>query len=166
LNDAVWIATGLAICFGVGAIAGAPFLPARRQDVETLIDLTGLNSGQTLIDLGSGDGRLLRAAAKRGIRAIGYEINPLIYVWSVLRCWPQRRLIRVRFQNFWMADLSSADAVVVFLITRYMPRLDRKLKSSGQRLVLVSYMFEIPARKPIKKTGNSFVYKYGSGPKS
>jgi len=44
--------------------------------------MLNLKSGQTLIELGSGDGRVLKEAAAKGVRAIGYEINPVLVIYS------------------------------------------------------------------------------------
>ena len=46
---------------------GAPFLPTLRKRVNDALDLLDLKEGQTMLELGSGDGRLLRAAAGRQI---------------------------------------------------------------------------------------------------
>lgn len=54
-----------------------PFLSTPDQLVEPLLDLAQLHSDSVLVDLGCGDGRVLRAAAKRhGCRAIGVESDP------------------------------------------------------------------------------------------
>lgn len=51
-----WLALGIILCFGAGAFFGAPYLPARRPDVEAALDLAELRPGEKLIDLGSGEG--------------------------------------------------------------------------------------------------------------
>jgi hypothetical protein len=57
---------------------GAPYVPTLPKQREAALDLLKLKPGQTLIDLGCGDGAMLIAAAKRGINSVGYEINPLL----------------------------------------------------------------------------------------
>ncbi len=147
--------------FGVGAILGAPYLPILSRDVASLLDLAELEPGQQLVDLGSGDGALLIAAAQRGIRAIGYEINPVLYGVSWLRCWRYRKLVRVYLRNYWLIPLPSTDAVYVFLIDHYMAKLDRKLTKEVLRPTkVVSYVFTIPGRRPVRSTKNSYVYIY------
>jgi SAM-dependent methyltransferase len=150
----------IVMCFGVGAVLGAPFLPVRRPDMEAALDLADVRAGQTIIDLGSGDGRLLLAAARRGATAIGYEINPLLVMWSRLATWRYRRQVKVRFGDFWSRRLPVADVIYVFIITHHTDRLDKKLRSQLQRPTrVVSYVFELP-RQPVASTHNTYLYMY------
>ncbi len=147
--------------FGVAAFIGAPYVPILRRDYGPLLELAQLKPGQTLIDLGSGDGRLLREAAKRGVRAIGYEINPVLYAISLVVCWRYRGLVRIRLGDFWHAKLPAADIIYVFLLDRYMSRLDRKLSNElSHPTTVVSFVFEIPGRAAVRSSRNTFVYDY------
>ncbi len=160
MNEWLWLVFAVVSCFGLGAVLGAPFLPIRRADVEAALDLAKLGPGQTLIDLGSGDGKVLLAAARRGAKAIGYEINPLLFLWSLARTWPYRRHITIHLQNYWLITLPSADVIYTFLLSRYMSRLDTKLTNElKQPTLLVSYVFEMP-RQPVAKNRNTYVYTY------
>ena len=64
--------------FSLAIFFGPPYLPIFNNRLAQIIELGQLKSGDRLIDLGCGDGRLLRYAAKRGIQVIGYEINPIL----------------------------------------------------------------------------------------
>jgi hypothetical protein len=151
----------VAAAFGLGAILGAPYLPILKRDSRPLIELADLKPGQTLIDLGSGDGRLLRAAAAQGIRCIGYEINPLLVFASRLMCWRYRRLVSIHLADFWHVHLPPADAIYVFLIDRYMARLDRKLTAELTRSTrVISFVFQIPGRPAARHNSNTYVYEY------
>jgi cyclopropane fatty-acyl-phospholipid synthase-like methyltransferase len=155
-----WVLAIIVGCFGLGALFGAPFLPARQVDVEAALDLAEVKAGETVIDLGSGDGRLLLAAASRGAQAIGYEINPLMWLWSWLRTRRYRRKITVKLANFWLEPLPPADVIYTFLITRHVDRLDAKLKRELDKSTrVVSYVFDLP-RQPVKQTRNTFLYRY------
>jgi SAM-dependent methyltransferase len=155
------ILLAIVLPFGIGAVIGAPYVPVLRRDSRRVLELLDLKPGQTLVDLGSGDGRLLRAAAARGIRCIGYEINPYLVWVSRLVCLRYRRLVTIHTADFWRTKLPPADAVYVFMLDRYMTRLDQKLAHEAIRpLRLVSYAFDIPGRTPTKRTHNTFVYEY------
>ncbi|MFF5228691.1 class I SAM-dependent methyltransferase [Dactylosporangium sp. NPDC000521] len=148
--------------FGLAIIMGAPWLPTLPRYHEPLLDLTGLRTGQTLIELGSGDGRLLRAAAKRGIRGIGYEINPFLWVVSQLVLWRHRDLATVRLANFWTVDLRDADAVYVFLVERSMTRLNAKLQDEiREPTAVVSFVFQLPGQAPERSLPFAHRYTYG-----
>jgi hypothetical protein len=148
--------------FGIGAFLGAPYLPILNRDSRRLLDLAGLKPGQTLIDLGSGDGRLLRAAASQGIRCIGYEINPYLVVASRIVCWRYRKLVTIHTADFWRIKLPPADAIYIFAMDRYMARLDAKFRAEITRPThVVSYIFKMPGRTPTHATNNTYVYEYG-----
>src|SRR4051812_14236110 len=103
-----WLAVIGALCLGAGSVMGAPYLPILKRQYEPLLDLAGLKPGDTIIDLGSGDGRLLLAAARQGATCIGYEINPVMYLVSLIVCWPQRRRIRIHLGDYWRTQLPPA----------------------------------------------------------
>jgi len=70
-----------------------------------MLKLGQVSSKDTLIDLGSGDGRILIAAACLGAKAVGYEINPFL-VWKSRRLIRQARLeklAKVYWKSFWQA---------------------------------------------------------------
>ncbi len=155
----------LALTFGLGAWLGAPYLPILRRDAEPLLDLANLKPGQTIIDLGSGDGRLLRAAARRGARGIGYEINPVLWLISMAVCWRYRRQVTLKLANFWRVTLPSADVVYVFLIDRYMAQLEKKLSQELRTpTTVVSFVFALPTRHHSASTATAWLYRFGDVP--
>jgi 16S rRNA A1518/A1519 N6-dimethyltransferase RsmA/KsgA/DIM1 with predicted DNA glycosylase/AP lyase activity len=153
----------VAVLFGVGAVLGAPYLPVLKAEHDNLLDMCELQPGDTLLDLGSGDGRFLRAAAKRGYNAIGYEINPLLYLVSLLITWRHRKQVTIILGDYWHRQLPEAQAIYVFLIDRYMDRLDKKLTNEIHSPTnVISFVFAMPNRKPNMTTRNAFRYRYGS----
>lgn len=141
-------------------ISGAPWVPAFRKDLDDVLDDAQLKPGQLFIELGSGDGRLLQAAAKRGATVIGYEINPLLFLISWLRLIPYRQRSKVYLRSLWGADVSQADVVLTFLVPRTIPKLYVKaLNEMKPKALLVSYIFAIPNVKPLLKRHHWFVYR-------
>ena len=141
---------------------GAPYLPTMKDQRGDALDLLGLQPGQTLVDLGSGDGGILVLAAERGLKAVGYEINPFLWLISRLRTLRYGRRVKIKFRSFWGADLSQADGVFVFLISHKMEKLDKLLSTqkSKKSLPVVSHAFKIPGKKHLKKSGALFLYQY------
>jgi cyclopropane fatty-acyl-phospholipid synthase-like methyltransferase len=160
-----WVIWGAAIllilAYGFVLLFGAPYFPSLSPHIKAALDLLDLKEGQVVYDLGCGDGRFLRAAAKAGYSAIGYELNPFMFLVSWLSTRKYSRRIKVRWGNFWKADISKADAVFVFLLDKYMTKLDDKLKKEGPSgLKLASHTFKIPGKKPSAQRYGVFLYKY------
>jgi SAM-dependent methyltransferase len=159
----LWV-FGIAIAFFLVVVfRGAPYVPTHKQSVRRGLDMLNLSKGSTIIDLGSGDGIVLKLAAERGYKAIGYEINPILCLISYLRCWKYRDLVSVHWRDFWLTPLPrEADAVFVFLAGPYLRRLHRKLTSEHIRpLSVVSHGFLIPGAGESAKSANALnLYRY------
>lgn len=139
---------------------GAPYLPTLKPQITAALDIAQLKPGQHLLELGSGDGRVMLAAAKQGIRVTGYELNPFLVLFTKfrLRKYPSAH---VKWGNFWKADLATADAIFVFLLPKYMNKLDTKIVRECKRPVtLISFAFPIADRKEQVKSLGLFVYRY------
>ncbi len=106
---------------------GALFVSSTRHRISAFLDAVSMKKGDVLIDLGCGDGRVLKMAAKRyGVCAIGYELNPMAYmkarVYSIFS-----KNVQIRFANFHNADISTADVVFCYLFPDVLPKLSQKL---------------------------------------
>jgi cyclopropane fatty-acyl-phospholipid synthase-like methyltransferase len=141
---------------------GAFYAPIADPIMSKMLDLAHLKPGQKLLDLGSGDGKIVIAAAQRGIEAHGYEVNPLL-VWQSRRNIKRAKLTHrafVHWQNFWNVPLSDFDTITVYGIGYMMKRLEKKaqseLKSGSQ---IISYFFTFPNWKPTKKEKHIFIYQ-------
>jgi SAM-dependent methyltransferase len=148
------------LAFAVSGPMGAPWVPTFKRDVSKLLDDAGVKPGQRFIELGCGDGRLVAGAASRGAVATGYEINPLLWLYAVIRNLRHPNA-HIRLGNFWSYSLKDADIVVTFLMPKFMPRLQAKARSElkpGSRLI--SYVFQLPDKKPKIKRHHWFVYLY------
>lgn len=150
----------VALGFMITSLSGAPWVPVRSFDVQALLDDTKLKKGQTYLELGCGDGRLVKAAAKRGAIAIGYELNPLLWLIAWTRC-ATTKGAHVRFGDLWRVDLSKADVVMAFLVPRTMPKLAKKVaKELKPSAILVSYIFEIVGKKPLLHNKSWYIYSF------
>jgi SAM-dependent methyltransferase len=161
----VWIVLIiLFITFAFVVFFGAPYVPTLKKQQTIAIDLLKLKPGQVFYDLGCGDGRLLNAAAAKNVKAVGYEINPLLAGLAWLRTRQRKTDIEIVCGNFWKANLSDADAVFVFLVERHMKRLDKFLsnqfKDRATKVMVASFGFKIPNRKITAKQGAIFLYEY------
>ncbi len=162
MDIALLVGLFIILVFSFVIAFGAPYLPTLRARTEEALDLLDLKPGQTMLELGSGDGRILRTAAKRGIRGIGYELNPLLAWYSQLVCFKYRKLITIKCRNYWQVRLPKCDGIYVFLLNPYMAKLDEKIKTQAKGPVkLVSFAFKIPGRKPSREKNGLMLYEYG-----
>ncbi|MBI4876714.1 MAG: class I SAM-dependent methyltransferase [Acidobacteria bacterium] len=134
----------------------APYVPSPQNVVEEMLIASGLKPGETLYDLGSGDGRIVVTAVQKfKAKAVGVEIS--------------ERLVRLANDNIRNAgvaerakivtghllevDLSDADVVTLYLLTtsneQLKPNLEKYLKPGAR---VVSHDFQIPGWKPATVT--------------
>lgn len=155
------IAAIAVLTFGFVIAFGAPFLPTLKARTSEALDLLDLKPGQTLLELGSGDGRILHEAATRGIYAVGYELNPFLVLWSKVISYKYRKYITVHWGNYWSQPLPLTDGIYVFLLDRYMKKLDKKITHEIKKEVkVVSYAFDIPGREPDQELNGLKLYRY------
>jgi hypothetical protein len=82
-------------------------------------------------------------------------------------CWRYRELVTIHTADIWHTKLPAADAIYIFALDRYMLRLDEKFKAEiSKPTKVISYIFQIPERKPVLSTSNTYVYLYGAGESS
>lgn len=95
------------------------WVPTPQPTVDAMLDLTGVTDKDYVIDLGSGDGVTVIAAAKRGARALGVEFNPDMVALAEQRAKDAGVAERVRFVqgDLFEADLSQATVITLFLLT-------------------------------------------------
>ncbi|HVU59827.1 MAG TPA: methyltransferase domain-containing protein [Candidatus Saccharimonadales bacterium] len=155
------IAAVISGCFGFVLLFGAPFVPTLSPQVAVALDLLDLKPGQTLLELGCGDGIVLLAAAQRGIAVVGYELNPVLALIARWRTRQYRHLVRVICGNFWSRGWPPADGIFVFLLPRYMGKLHKKVMQYAHKpLRLASFAFEIPEKVPSRELRGVFLYEY------
>jgi SAM-dependent methyltransferase len=148
-------------CFGFVLLFGAPFVPTLKSQIAVALDLLDLKPGQTMLELGCGDGRVLIAAAKRGCNAVGYELNPILVAIALLRTWRYRRLVVVHWGDYWRASWPVAEGIFGFILPRYMAKLNKKIVQYPYKPVkLASFAFTIPQRSPVKTEQGVFLYEY------
>lgn len=149
------------LCFGFVLAFGPPYLPTLTKQMRIALQLADLQPGQTLLELGCGDGKVLIAAAQQGVHAVGFELNPLLILFCKVRCWRYRKLVEVKWANFWTRPWPATDVIFIFGLPRLMQKLDTKVIQYNHKPVkLVSFAFAIPGRKPSRKQDGVFRYDY------
>lgn len=160
-----WLAVAVVLLFGLVVFRGAPYVPSKKRDLERAFDeLYPLGETDVLVDIGSGDGVVLRQAAKRGARAIGYELNPALVFISKLLARPYAPLITVRLVDFWLTRLPS-DVTIVYTFgeSRDIRKMYNKVVQEASRLhktiYFMSYGFSVSTATPVAQNRVAYLYK-------
>lgn len=134
---------------------GAPYVPSTQKVVNTAIQLSGFLKNKKVVDLGSGDGRVVGALIKEGAEAHGYEINLFLFLYSKLK---YRKGI-FHLKSFWKEDLGKYDVIYVFGISYIMLRLENKLRNELRKgAKVVSYSYGFPHWKQNKSKDGVYIY--------
>lgn len=150
---AATVATALFLAASMVALAftRVPYVPTPKKNIEKIFDCFTLSAGNRFYDLGCGDGRFVIAAARRGARAVGFEISPWAYLKARFNVWRTHVPAEIRYADFYHADLSDADAIFCFLITTVMPVVEKKLRQELKPgAQVVCYGFKLPTWPPEK----------------
>ncbi len=143
----------------------AVFIPLPQETIDNMLKMADIRPDDVLFDLGSGDGRVVIAAAKRyGIRAVGIERSKLL-AWLSKRAIRKNRLedkVRIVNADFFGQDLSEASVVTAYLSQKINdmvePKLRKELKE-GTRILSADHTFNFP-EKAKHKTGHFWTHLY------
>lgn len=152
----------------VPALYGLPPVPTKPERIRKALRLANLQPDEVLYDLGAGDGRVLMIAAREfGAQAVGIEIGPIqcaLIWWRVIANGLGDK-IRVKWANFYNADLREADVVFVFATSKEVAKLashlEKQLKT-GARVVSISADF--PEWEPSEFDDRDLIFVYEMPP--
>jgi SAM-dependent methyltransferase len=128
-----------------------PFVPTPHALVQKMLDLAGVGPSDYLIDLGCGDGRIAVAAAQRGARALGVDLNPLRIeeAAAAARIAGVEANARFRRQDLFLTPIYEASVVALYLLPRInlalRPRLLTELRPGSR---IVSHAFNMGDWRP------------------
>ena len=160
-----WIILGIILIFALTAFTGAPFVPSFNKDLrEIFAKLYPLGEKDFLVDLGSGDGKVLKVANSFGARALGVEINPFLYFFSKIRFIGNSK-VDVKFGDLFHRKYpDEATVFYAFGDSRDIERIAKIVQKHTNRTkrtcYLISHAFELTSKKPAKKHGAYVLYKF------
>lgn len=122
------------------------WVPTPDVTVKAMLDMAKVTPQDFVMDLGSGDGRTVIAAAKRGARAMGVEFNPDMVELSKRKAAEAGVADKVTFvkEDLFQTDLSKATVITMFLLPRINLELRPKILDlkPGTRIVTNSFTME------------------------
>lgn len=152
----------MGIFYFIDLFLDLPYVATQKHKIETIIKLAQIKKGETVVDLGSGDGRLLFAAAEYGAKSVGYELNPfmiaLTLVHTKLKGWGNE--VWVEKKSLWLADLKVADVIFVYSLKKTIKKFEDFIYNNarpGTRIVVNLHPF--PNKRPIKVENGIYLYK-------
>ena len=130
----------------------APYVPSPQQIVDRMLEAAQLKPGETVYDLGCGDGRILvTAAQKYQVKAVGVEISEHLVKSTndTIKRLNLQDQVKVIHGDLLHVNLEPADVVTIYLETGsndlLRPNLERELKPGSR---VVSHDFMVPGWKP------------------
>ncbi|GJQ10221.1 hypothetical protein GpartN1_g2012.t1 [Galdieria partita] len=172
-SQAVSIVLGVHACFlpFLWCFKSAPFCPSTSVTVSSFINICNdfvaskkiPPSRVKVVDLGSGSGTVLFAAAKQGFHCIGYERNPWLVAWARAKTRTQglSSLVRIYRRSLFSADLSDVDIVYFFAVPSMLSDLERKLDKdlpTSRQVLVVSNGFALPNWKYQQLKNGLYIY--------
>jgi len=143
---------------------GAPWAPTPLDRVDRMLRLAAVQPGETVVDLGAGDGRIvIRAARRFGARAIGVEIDPLRWLIATIaiRAMELGTEAQVVRGDMFAYDLGEADVVTLYLLEgtnqRLRPHLAESLRPGAR---IVSHAFSLQGWTPLVVDSEHRLYLY------
>src|SRR3972149_4290573 len=147
---------GAAMALGVTLAAGAaessvPYVPTPQEVVERMLEMARVGPHDYLIDLGSGDGRIVVTAARKfGARGFGVDLNPVRIRESIENAAKAGVTDKVAFyqRDLFETDLSDATVITMYLLPRVNLELRPRLLDLKPGTRVVSHDFSMNDWKP------------------
>ena len=143
---------------------GAPFDITHRKELRKMIKFSKIRKGDKVVDLGSGDGRVVIEFAKlKDVKEVhGFEINPfLVYISRrrIKKLGLQKKAF-IHWKDFWNINLSEYNVVIVFQVIFVMGKLENKLKRELKKdSRVISNTWKFPNWKLKKREGKVYLYE-------
>ena len=155
------ILLGCVIALSWFAGSDAPYVPTKMDNIKKILRLAGVKKGKKFYELGSGDGRVVIAAAQLKAEAIGIEQSLIRIFISRFRT-QLLKLPNARFShgNIFTKKYTDADIVYIFLLHKGVRKLEEKLKKELKKgAIVVTQTYHFPRWRAFKKVENFWLYR-------
>ncbi len=124
---------------------GAPYVPTKKGELDVVLKEARLKKGQRFIELGCGDGRVVKhAVEKYKVHGVGVDVNPILILYSAF-LWRKTKNLQLVNQNIYKTNLFPYDVIYVFLMPEMLEKLKKKFLDECRRgTLIISHGFKIP----------------------
>ncbi len=145
-------------------------MPTKKRVLEKIFSQIPIKKNKLFIELGSGDGRILRYVVKKyQVKGLGVDINPILIKLSQIYAWFENIDKEIRFErkSIFDIDLSQSNYIYIFLMPELIKKLTKKMnKELKNGTIIISHGFKIEdwKNKLIKvlkdKPFNTYYYRF------
>ncbi|PIQ72426.1 hypothetical protein COY13_01450 [Candidatus Roizmanbacteria bacterium CG_4_10_14_0_2_um_filter_36_35] len=121
---------------------GSPYVATGKKRIEEILKEANLKKGKTFVELGCGDGRIVRTAVKHyNVKGVGIDINPLLIFWAKIL---GTNGIQYKLENIFETDLKQSDYIYIFLMPKLIEKLALKMNKEVKKgAIVISHGFPI-----------------------
>lgn len=155
---------GYQAVFSITMLHGPVFVPSADEKLQAMLELPKVPKNAKIVDMGSGDGKVVIALAKKfKTKVEGVEINPILVRRSRKNI-DKAGLsdqITIISKSFWDVDLRQYDTVFMYGTSYIMKKLEKKVQQEmkpGSQFV--SNFFQFPNLKPVKTVNGVHLYQF------
>lgn len=121
-----------------------PYLATPKKHLDIILKNLKINSSAIVYDLGCGQGSFLFAAEKYGARELfGFELSPWHVFLGRLKAKLLKSKVKIYWQDFFLADISRADIIYLFLTKKILAKVWQKIAREGKKGAWVAVLSNI-----------------------
>jgi hypothetical protein len=138
----------------------APFWPSSQKKTQLMVKLTQIQPGDTIYELWSGDGRILRACLPyHPHKIVGYEISWILILYSRLFNRLHKENIQYKRVDLFQQDFRDADVIFCFLLPQAVQRVEQEIRPTLKPWTrFVTNIFKLEHTEHHHKEGSLYVY--------
>jgi hypothetical protein len=143
-------------------ISQTPFYPSSTKQLDKILENPDVNLPEHIrfVDIGSGDGRFVIWAARKGFSAEGIEYNPFLSMWSKFMIFV-RRLHHAKIHNadFYKHDFSKYNFAYMYIFSEHMDKIKDKLMNEMEKgSIIITNAFKFKDLEADAKIGKYNIY--------